>query len=190
MQKKLDNKAILSRYNEALSGLKSNVWKVFGYEHPVLVEGGGYPGVWLECAPLEGLIYGRFDAETARDLCVFPLLNCGVFAAHVDAPHWEAWAALLAESLRWVPLRDLAWAASVGWGFGLIRWLDPMIDGAAGVWRWLLMAADLLCLAVCVLVAPALLFGLARRLRPPEPPPLPVERPATHPRQWGPKDEA
>lgn len=97
---------------------------------------------------------------------------------------------LLAESLRWVPLRDLAWAASVGWGFGLIRWLDPMIDGAAGAWRWLLMAADLLCLAVCVLVAPALLSGLARRLRPPEPPPLPVERPAAHPRQWGPKDEA
>lgn len=66
MSKNLETNAIRSRYNEALNGLKSNIWKVFGYEHPVLVEGGGYPGVWLECAPLEGLIYGRFDAETAR----------------------------------------------------------------------------------------------------------------------------
>ncbi len=96
---------------------------------------------------------------------------------------------LLAESLRWVPLRDLAWAASVGWGFGLIRWLDLMIDGAAGVSRWLLMGVGLSSLIVCVLVGPGMLAWLARRLRPPEPPPLPAEKPATHPRRWGPRDE-
>ena len=41
-----------------------------------------------------------FDAATARHLCAYPLLNCGVFAAQRDAPHWELWGRLLAESLR------------------------------------------------------------------------------------------
>ena len=38
---------------------------VLGYDKPVLIEGGGYPGVWLECAPLEGLVYGRFHPQIA-----------------------------------------------------------------------------------------------------------------------------
>jgi hypothetical protein len=41
-----------------------------------------------------------FDVETARSLSFHPLLNCGVFAARADAPHWEVWATLLDESLR------------------------------------------------------------------------------------------
>ena len=40
----METNAIRSRYNEALDGLKLNIWKVRGYEHPVLVEGGGYRG--------------------------------------------------------------------------------------------------------------------------------------------------
>ncbi|WP_238474886.1 hypothetical protein [Azospirillum cavernae] len=41
-----------------------------------------------------------FDEATARRLFAYPLLNCGVFAARRDAPHWALWARLLAESLR------------------------------------------------------------------------------------------
>ncbi len=40
-----------------------------------------------------------FDEATARRLFAYPLLNCGVFAARRDAPHWALWARLLAESL-------------------------------------------------------------------------------------------
>ncbi|WP_395454332.1 hypothetical protein ACHMW5_12055 [Azospirillum melinis] len=41
-----------------------------------------------------------FDEGTARRLSAYPLLNCGVFAARRDAPHWALWARLLADSLR------------------------------------------------------------------------------------------
>ncbi len=41
-----------------------------------------------------------FDEATARQLFAFPLLNCGVFAAQRNAPHWALWARLLADSLR------------------------------------------------------------------------------------------
>ena len=39
-----------------------------------------------------------FNDEIARNLFSYPLINCGVFAARVDAPHWAAWAGALAES--------------------------------------------------------------------------------------------
>ncbi len=54
------------KYDAALAGLTSNVRKVFGYGKPVLIEGGNYPGIWLECGPLEGLVYGRHAPEIAR----------------------------------------------------------------------------------------------------------------------------
>ncbi|MBP2302745.1 O-linked N-acetylglucosamine transferase, SPINDLY family protein [Azospirillum picis] len=45
-----------------------------------------------------------FDEATARHLHVYPLLNCGVFAARRDAPHWDLWGRLLADALRRVIL--------------------------------------------------------------------------------------
>ena len=41
-----------------------------------------------------------FDKETADKLYAYPLFNVGVFAARADAPHWSAWATLLADSFR------------------------------------------------------------------------------------------
>ncbi len=41
-----------------------------------------------------------FDESTARRFFAYPLLNCGVFAARRNAPHWALWARLLADSLR------------------------------------------------------------------------------------------
>src|ERR1700755_174241 len=42
----------------ALSVLAGNVKTVPRYDHPVLVEGSVYPGIWQECGPHEGLVYG------------------------------------------------------------------------------------------------------------------------------------
>ncbi len=42
----------------ALAVLAGNVKTVPRYDHPVLVEGSVYPGIWQECGPHEGLVYG------------------------------------------------------------------------------------------------------------------------------------
>ncbi len=57
---------IKRKYQEALDGLAKNTRPVFGYDRPVLIEGGEYSGIWLECGPLEGLVYGRLHPEVAR----------------------------------------------------------------------------------------------------------------------------
>ena len=62
----MNSDAIQAKYHEALSGLAENTKPVFGYEHPVLIEGGVYDGIWLECGPLEGLVYGRYAPEVAK----------------------------------------------------------------------------------------------------------------------------
>ncbi len=60
-----DNATVARKYQEALSGLAQNTRLVFDYPHPVLIEGGLYKGIWLECGPQEGLVYGRFAPEIA-----------------------------------------------------------------------------------------------------------------------------
>lgn len=95
---------------------------------------------------------------------------------------------LLSVALRRVPLRDIAWALGVGYGFGVVRWLDVPV--APGLASWLLLGADLLCLLFFALIAPALLALIAGRWAPPPEPELPVERPASPDqlRRWGPRD--
>lgn len=97
---------------------------------------------------------------------------------------------LLAVTLRRVPLRDIAWAAGVGYGFGVMRWLDVPADAGSGAMRWLVLGADLLCLVFFVLIAPALLAWVAGKWMPPPEPELPVEAPASPERlrRWGPRD--
>ncbi|MSO92164.1 MAG: hypothetical protein EXQ86_02025 [Rhodospirillales bacterium] len=41
-----------------------------------------------------------FDAETARKLSPFPVINCGVFAAKASAPHWDLWSSTLGETFQ------------------------------------------------------------------------------------------
>jgi len=62
----VDIQAIGSRYREALRGLAANTRPVFGYAPPVLYEGGCYQGIWLECGPLESVIYGKHAPGVAR----------------------------------------------------------------------------------------------------------------------------
>lgn len=97
---------------------------------------------------------------------------------------------VLAAVLRRVSLRDVAWAAGVGYGFGVIRWLDVPVDAGSGPMRWLLPAADLLCLVFFSLVAPAALGWIAGKLMPPAKPEMPVEKPASPERlrRWNPRD--
>jgi len=58
--------AVARKYQEALTALAGNVRPVFRYDKPVLIEGGDYPGIWLECGPLEGLVYAKHSPETAK----------------------------------------------------------------------------------------------------------------------------
>ena len=54
-------------YQKALDVLSRNTALVAGYPKPLLIEGSTYRGVWLECAPLEGLVYASIDSEAARE---------------------------------------------------------------------------------------------------------------------------
>jgi hypothetical protein len=45
-------------WDAALSALAGNIQTLPRFAHPVLVEGSVYPGIWQECAPQEGLVYG------------------------------------------------------------------------------------------------------------------------------------
>lgn len=54
-------------FDNAVAGLKKNLTRVREYSRDVLIEGAEYRGVWLECAPHEGALYGALNAEIARD---------------------------------------------------------------------------------------------------------------------------
>jgi hypothetical protein len=52
-------------WDAALTVLAGNLRTMPRYEHPVLVEGSTYAGIWQECAPQEGLIYGTLEKFVA-----------------------------------------------------------------------------------------------------------------------------
>jgi hypothetical protein len=54
-------------YSRALRVLSQNITRVSGFAQPVLTEGSNYPGIWLECAPQEGLVYSAIRADIARN---------------------------------------------------------------------------------------------------------------------------
>lgn len=97
---------------------------------------------------------------------------------------------LLAHLKRWVPMRDLAWAANVGIGVSVIRWFDLPAGSVSGLARLALFGAGVMCLVFFALIGPGLLGWIAERLRPPPEPELPVEQPASPERlrRWDPKD--
>jgi hypothetical protein len=45
-------------WDAAVAVLAGNIHPLPRFEDPVLVEGSVYPGIWQECAPQEGLVYG------------------------------------------------------------------------------------------------------------------------------------
>ena len=62
----MDIHSVKKKYEDALKGLAQNTKSVHGYDHPVLIEGGDYLGIWLESGPLEGLIYGKHAPSVAK----------------------------------------------------------------------------------------------------------------------------
>jgi hypothetical protein len=52
-------------WDSALAVLAGNVRTLPRYDHPVLVEGSTYAGIWQECAPQEGLVYGTLQKYVA-----------------------------------------------------------------------------------------------------------------------------
>jgi hypothetical protein len=52
-------------WDAALAVLAGNVRTMPRYDHPVLVEGSTYAGIWQECAPQEGLVYGTLEKYLA-----------------------------------------------------------------------------------------------------------------------------
>ena len=52
-------------WDAALAVLAGNIHLMARYDHPVLVEGAVYPGIWQECAPQEGLVYGTLQRYVA-----------------------------------------------------------------------------------------------------------------------------
>ena len=60
-----------------------------------------YRHAWKEFSTINGAAFEScFDRETAERLVRYPLINAGVFALPVDAPHWQGWADLLGEALQ------------------------------------------------------------------------------------------
>jgi len=52
-------------WDAALAVLAGNIKTVPHYEQPVLFEGAVYPGIWQECGPHEGLVYGTLAQYVA-----------------------------------------------------------------------------------------------------------------------------
>src|ERR1019366_2383149 len=52
-------------WDAALAVLAGNVHTMPRYDHPVLVEGSTYAGIWQECAPQEGQVYGTLQKYVA-----------------------------------------------------------------------------------------------------------------------------
>jgi hypothetical protein len=62
----LGNAMLQSAYDAALAGLAANIQPVDSFPRPLLFEGATYLGAWLECAPLEGLVYAPIAPAVAR----------------------------------------------------------------------------------------------------------------------------
>ncbi len=66
------NAAWQKTYDRALEVLAANVQVMpphanGRFDGPVLIEGAEYAGMWLECGPLEGLVYRRWSPMAARN---------------------------------------------------------------------------------------------------------------------------
>lgn len=60
-----------------------------------------YRHAWDEFAAVCGKAYeASFGEDVARRLIRYPMINAGVFALAVDAPHWAAWAELYGDALQ------------------------------------------------------------------------------------------
>jgi hypothetical protein len=138
-----DDTRLMQTYTAALSVLQRNITQLHPYFGRVLVEGSVYPGVWLECAPQEGLVYSVLRPDIARNnhLIFFALqkedgqLPCSVkidsigygqiqMVVPVAATAWE-----LAQKLGDNELLDKAYIACSRWDAWLRRYRNTRGTG-------------------------------------------------------------
>jgi Mannosylglycerate hydrolase MGH1-like glycoside hydrolase domain len=97
-------------YNAALDVLARNTIRVSGYPEPVLIEGANYSGIWLECAPQEGLVYSDIRPDIARNN------HLAFFALQREDGQLPCWsrttAAGFAQIQMVVPIAGTAWELS------------------------------------------------------------------------------
>ena len=132
-----------SRYESALKLLAANVQLLPGYHNPVLIEGSVYRGIWLECAPHEGLVYSaiRPDIACNNHLAFFELqgadgqIPCNVkvddighgqiqMVVPIAATAWE-----LSQQTRDSQLLEAAYASCSRWDAWLRRYRDTRHTG-------------------------------------------------------------
>ncbi len=61
-----DSESFQEFFRRALHGLNRNCRRISEKTGRVLTEGGVYSGIWMECAPLEGLVYAPLAPDVAR----------------------------------------------------------------------------------------------------------------------------
>jgi hypothetical protein len=138
-----DHGQVERRCREALKGLAANTRKVHGYDEPVLIEGGDYVGIWLECGPLEGLVYCRYAPDVAKEChrIFFALqredgyIPCWVHAKEVGSAQIQMVVPIAATALETADLTgderllDEAYRACVRWDAWLRRHRDTRGTG-------------------------------------------------------------
>jgi len=132
-----------THYQSALDLLNANVQTMPGHPKPVLIEGSVYRGIWLECAPHEGLIYSVIRPDIARNnhLAFFELqredgqLPCNVKVAEagygqiqmvvpIAATAWE-----LSQQTQDSQLLEAAYTACSRWDDWLRKYRDTRHTG-------------------------------------------------------------
>lgn len=63
-----DDPGLMRLYTAALATLRANTTQLPGFAGNVLTEGSGYPGIWMESGPQEGLVLGECGSEIARSV--------------------------------------------------------------------------------------------------------------------------
>jgi hypothetical protein len=116
-------------YAAALDVLARNVTMVSGYPEPVLIEGSNYSGIWMECAPQEGLLYADMRPDIARNN------HLAFFALQKEDGQIPCWARTTAVGFGQiqmvVPIAATAWELSKRTGD------QELLDKAyAGASRW------------------------------------------------------
>lgn len=138
-----DDTRLTQRYQAAVEGLGRNVLHVFRFPGPVLIEGGRYPGIWLECGPQEGLVYSVFHPEVGKNnhRIFFALqredgyLPCNVKADHFGTSQIQsvvpiaATAMELAERTGDEELLASAYRACSAWDAWLMRYRNTRGTG-------------------------------------------------------------
>ena len=140
---RVDDAKYQAVYDAAVRAAEANVLTLSRYKEPVLIEGGPYRGVWLECAPQEGQVYAPWNAAAAaaNQRSFFALqradgqLPCLIHANRLGYAQIQmvvpiaATALEVAESTGDAQLLEQSYAACAGWDNWLQRYRNTRATG-------------------------------------------------------------